>query len=119
MHGAWQLTRRGGCDGGPAPDMLLRESGFATSFGPRSHPESPKQRLRRSDSDPTLAPLRPYPGPNSVTTSAEWLWGWDPTPGIVAVHAELNGRATVWRRVPESGLLVREDERFRPWLLLD
>ncbi len=49
----------------------------------------------------------------------EWLWGWDPTPGIVSVWAEPDGRATVWRRIPETGLLVREEERFRPWLLLD
>src|SRR5438552_876910 len=48
----------------------------------------------------------------------EWLWGWDPTPGIVSVHAELDGRATIWRRLPETGELRREDERFRPWLLL-
>ncbi|MEO8624269.1 MAG: DNA polymerase domain-containing protein [bacterium] len=49
----------------------------------------------------------------------EWLWGWDPTPGIVSVWAEPSGRATVWRRIPETGVLVREEERFRPWLLLD
>ena len=51
--------------------------------------------------------------------TAEWLWGWDPTPGIVSVHADVSGRAIVWRRIAESGALVREDERFRPWLLLD
>ena len=49
----------------------------------------------------------------------EWLWGWDPTPGIVSVWAEASGRATVWRRMPDSGALVREEDRFRPWLLLD
>jgi len=49
----------------------------------------------------------------------EWLWGWDPTPGIVSVWAEPDGRATVWRRIPETGELVREDERYRPWILLD
>lgn len=49
----------------------------------------------------------------------EWLWGWDPTPGIVSVWAEPDGRATVWRRLAETGALVREDERFRPWILLD
>ncbi|HEU0012818.1 MAG TPA: 3'-5' exonuclease [Longimicrobium sp.] len=49
----------------------------------------------------------------------EWLWGWDPAPGIVSVWAEPDGRATVWRRVPETGALLREDERFRPWILLD
>ena len=47
----------------------------------------------------------------------EWLWGWDPTPGIVSVWANGTGRATVWRRL--SGQLVREQQRFRPWLLLD
>src|ERR1043166_4215322 len=49
----------------------------------------------------------------------EWLWGWDPTPGIVSVWAEDDGRAVVWRRLPETGELVREVEHFRPWLLLD
>ena len=53
------------------------------------------------------------------SAEAEWLWGWDPTPGIVSVHAEHDGRAVVWRRIAASGALVREDERFRPWLLLD
>ena len=53
------------------------------------------------------------------TVSNEWLWGWDPTPGIVAVHAEPDGRAIVWRRIPDTGMLVREEERYRPWLLLD
>ena len=53
------------------------------------------------------------------TNEDEWLWGWDPTPGIVSVWAEADGRATVWRRIPESGVLVREESRFRPWLLLD
>ena len=45
------------------------------------------------------------------------MWGWDQTPGIVSVWADGSGRATVWRRV--NGQLVREQERFRPWLLLD
>jgi DNA polymerase I len=49
--------------------------------------------------------------------SEESLWGWDPTPGIVSVWAEPDGRATVWRR--ERGALLRERERFNPWLLLD
>ena len=47
------------------------------------------------------------------------LEGWDPTPGIVSVWAEWDGRAIVWRRPPETGRLVREDVRFRPWVLLD
>jgi DNA polymerase I len=46
----------------------------------------------------------------------EWLWGWDPIPGIVSVWAEADGRAYVWRRV--GGALVRDDVRFRPWVLL-
>ena len=47
----------------------------------------------------------------------EWLWGWDPTPGIVSVWAEADGRAEVWRRTDDG--LLREDARFRPWILLD
>ncbi len=47
-----------------------------------------------------------------------WLWGWDPTPGIVSVWAEVDGRAHVWRRIPETGALVRDDVRFRPWLVI-
>src|SRR5271154_6831637 len=48
----------------------------------------------------------------------EWLWGWDHTEGIVSIHATLDGRAQVWRRIPSTGALVRETDRFRPWLLL-
>ena len=57
--------------------------------------------------------------PGATTAQEEWLWGWDPTPGIVSVWAEADGRALVWRRIPETGQLVREEERFRPWVLLD
>src|ERR1700755_966003 len=48
----------------------------------------------------------------------EWLWGWDPSPGIVSVWAELDGRAFVWRRLIATGELGREGGRFRPWLVL-
>jgi DNA polymerase I len=48
----------------------------------------------------------------------EWLWGWDPTPGIVSVWAEPSGQATVWRRTGPELALVREQVRYRPWLLL-
>ena len=48
----------------------------------------------------------------------EWLWGWDPTPGIVSVWADAEGRATVWRRDPVSHELQCEQEMFRPWVLL-
>ena len=54
--------------------------------------------------------------PRTLETTIE---GWDPTPGIVSVWAEWDGRATVWRRLPASGALVREDVRFKPWVLLD
>ena len=56
-----------------------------------------------------------------LTTRAEdeWLWGWDATPGIVSIWAEEDGRASVWRRIPGTGELVREVEQFRPWILLD
>jgi DNA polymerase elongation subunit (family B) len=53
------------------------------------------------------------------TPQEEWLWGWDPTPGIVSVWAEGSGRATVWRRDLATGALLREDHRFRPWILVD
>src|SRR5262245_7226715 len=49
----------------------------------------------------------------------DWLWGWDPTPGIVSVWAEATGEAMVWRRIPETGALVRETARYRPWVLID
>jgi DNA polymerase elongation subunit (family B) len=48
----------------------------------------------------------------------EWLWGWDDTVGIVSVWAETEGRALVWRRLPTTGELVREEARFRPWFVL-
>lgn len=48
----------------------------------------------------------------------EWLWGWDPTPGIVSVWAEPNGHAIVWRRDPQTRELLREQATFRPWLLI-
>ncbi len=47
----------------------------------------------------------------------EWLWGWDPTPGIVSVWAEPDEHATVWRRGAEREL-SREKVTFRPWVLL-
>ena len=35
----------------------------------------------------------------------EWVWGWDSMPGIVSVWADLDGRASVWRRIPNSGVV--------------
>ena len=52
-----------------------------------------------------------------ATDADEWLWGWDPTPGIVSVWADDRGRADVWRRA--HGKLVHEVHHFRPWVLLD
>lgn len=42
----------------------------------------------------------------------EWLWGWDPTPYIVSVWAEEDGHASVWRRIPVTGAVVHEEDRF-------
>ena len=64
-----------------------------------------------------MPPEFPHPI-GSAHDEDEWLWGWDATPGIVSVWAEANGRATIWRRVAATGALVREDARFRPWILL-
>jgi DNA polymerase, archaea type len=61
---------------------------------------------------------RPQPMLPPVSIEDEWLWGWDDTPGIVSVWAEADGRAVVWRREPGARQLVREEARFRPWLLL-
>src|SRR5438128_4759250 len=44
----------------------------------------------------------------------EWVFGWDPMPGIVSVWAQRDGRAMVWRREGERVLCVKET--FRPWL---
>jgi len=48
----------------------------------------------------------------------EWLWGWDASPGIVSVWAERTGRAVLWRRASGGGAVTREEDRFRPWMLL-
>jgi DNA polymerase I len=63
-----------------------------------------------------MYPLHPERPPGAVLED-DWLWGWDPTPGIVSVWAEPSGQATVWRRI--SGELVCERARFRPWILVD
>ncbi len=68
--------------------------------------------------DPTGKAPHTAPRDSASTIEDEWLWGWDPTPGIVSVWAEPDGRAFVWRRIPATGQLVRDDVRFRPWLLV-
>ncbi|HWU89298.1 MAG TPA: 3'-5' exonuclease, partial [Kofleriaceae bacterium] len=60
----------------------------------------------------------PPDAPTEAAREDEWLWGWDPTPGIVSVWAEPDGRALVWRRLPDTGELVRDEVRFRPWIVL-
>ncbi|MBZ9753341.1 hypothetical protein K7W42_21125 [Deinococcus sp. HMF7604] len=42
------------------------------------------------------------------------VFGSDPTPGIVSVHADLSGRALIWRR--DGTQVWLERARFRPWL---
>jgi DNA polymerase elongation subunit (family B) len=44
----------------------------------------------------------------------EWVFGWDPLPGIVSVWASRDGRALVWRREGDQVFYARE--LFRPWL---
>ncbi|CAM4024579.1 DNA polymerase II [Corallococcus sp. ZKHCc1 1396] len=58
------------------------------------------------------------PPPPAHPKEDAWLWGWDPTPGIVSVWAEPDGRAFVWKRQPGTSVRLREDARYRPWLLL-
>ena len=47
-------------------------------------------------------------------TEDEYLFGWDPTPGIVSVWVNREGLAIIWRRVGEQ--IISSRERFRPWL---
>lgn len=44
----------------------------------------------------------------------EWVFGWDPMPGIVSVWAQRDGHAIVWRREGARVLCIKET--FRPWL---
>jgi DNA polymerase elongation subunit (family B) len=73
--------------------------------------------VRSSTFDVTAIAV-PTPATSASSIEDEWLWGWDPTPGIVSVWAEPDGRAFVWRRIPGTGQLVRDDVRFRPWLVI-
>lgn len=47
-------------------------------------------------------------------TEDEYVFGWDPTPGIVSIWANREGLAIIWRREGERVTSIRE--RFRPWL---
>ncbi len=44
----------------------------------------------------------------------EYLFGWDPTPGIVSVWAQRDGQAIIWQR--EGERVTRTEARFYPWL---
>ena len=89
--------------------MCARTATLACSSDSRHNPVAPR------NSCPPLVTTEVRPR----SIEEDWLWGWDLTPGIVSVWAENTGHAIVWRRIPETGALVREVERFRPWLLLD
>ncbi len=50
----------------------------------------------------------------SVGPDQSWLFGWDPTPGIVSVWADRSGRALIWQRAGTTVTCTKE--RFRPWI---
>ncbi len=47
-------------------------------------------------------------------TEDEYLFGWDPNPGIVSVWANREGQAIIWRR--EGKQVISSREHFRPWI---
>ena len=47
-------------------------------------------------------------------TGDSLIFGHDPAPGIVSVHADQRGQAWIWRRVGDEVRLERDT--FRPWL---
>src|SRR5690349_16242625 len=53
--------------------------------------------------------------PPAAPDADAWLFGWDPTPGIVSVWADRAGQALVWQR--RGGQVRCAQERFRPWVL--
>ncbi len=50
-----------------------------------------------------------------IRTEDEYLFGWNPTPGIVSVWAYRDGRAVIWRR--EGERVICTQESYHPWLL--
>jgi DNA polymerase I len=54
-----------------------------------------------------------------ITSEDEYLFGWDPAPGIVSAWANRSGQAILWRREKHEGTehVTCNTERFRPWLL--
>jgi DNA polymerase elongation subunit (family B) len=67
------------------------------------HPQMPRRSMPTVPSPPALAAL-----------TDDWLFGWDPTPGIVSVWADRAGRALVWQRTTDG--VICTPSRFRPWL---
>src|SRR5216684_2516387 len=54
------------------------------------------------------------PDDSSPRPADDYLFGWDPTPGIVSVWASRAGKALVWQRIGDRISCTRET--FRPWL---
>lgn len=57
----------------------------------------------------SLTSDRLAPRPND-----EWVFGWNPLPGIVSVWANRNGRALIWQRT--GGQVLCSRDTFRSWL---
>src|SRR2546429_1624194 len=69
---------------------------------------------KRTAASITLKSLLVSRMPPTTTADDTWLFGWDPTPGIVSVWADRSGRALVWQR--DGARLTCTEEQFRPWL---
>lgn len=52
---------------------------------------------------------------NSPDFADAWLFGWDPTPGIVSVWADRQGHAMIWQR--HDATVRGSRARFRPWVV--
>src|SRR5437764_66387 len=57
--------------------------------------------------------LTDLPDDVSLLPADDYLFGWDPTPGIVSVWASRAGKALVWQRIGDRISCTRET--FRPW----
>ena len=56
-----------------------------------------------------------FPQEGSEALDDEFLFGWNPAPGIVSVWADRSGTALLWQR--EGQRVICTTERFRPWLV--
>jgi len=66
--------------------------------------------IARSTMEALPPPLADTPAP----VADDYLFGWDPTPGIVSVWASHAGKALIWQRTSAGVICTRES--FRPWL---